>query len=127
MNKLKQRPVNLDLIHIRLPVMGIVSILHRISGLLLIILLPYGVFLFDLSLTNEQGFLQVRDLLASIPAKILLTFVIWLLSHHVCAGIRFLLIDIELGVSKQSARTGAWAVHLATLTLTLLLVVVLLL
>ena len=126
MNKIKQRPVNLDLLHIRMPVMAIVSILHRISGMLLIALLPFGIYLFELSLSSESGYNQVLDLLCSVPGKILMVVGMWLLSHHFCAGVRFLLIDIDLGVSKQGARTGAWLVHVAALTITIAFVVVLL-
>ena len=121
MNKTTERPVNLDLFQMRMPVMAVVSILHRLSGMLLIAILPYGIYLFDLSLVSEQGFQQVQAQLSSIPVKMALVLLIWMFSHHLCAGIRFLLIDIDLGVIKQSAIKGAWYVHLGAIALTLLL------
>jgi len=119
MNKTTERPVNLDLLQMRMPVTAIVSILHRISGILLIILIPYGIYLFGLSLESEQGFVQVQAQLCSWPGKLFIVVMSWIVSHHLCAGLRFLLIDIDIGVQKKSATTGAWLVHIAALLMTM--------
>ena len=126
MNKTKKRPVNLDLIHMHMPVAAIVSILHRLSGVLLIILLPYGIYLFEMSLSNEQGFLHVQALLCSVPGKVITVGLGWVFFHHLCAGIRFLLIDIDIGVAKESSVKGAWMVHAGAILLTLIVAVMLL-
>ena len=126
MNKINERPVNLDLLHMRMPVMAIVSILHRVSGVLLIMLIPYGIYLFGLSLESEQGFVQVQAQLCSWPGKIFVVVLSWIMSHHLCAGLRVLLIDIDVGVLKNSAITGAWLVHTGALMLTLTISLVLL-
>jgi len=119
MNKTTERPVNLDLLQMRMPVTAIVSILHRISGILLIMLIPYAIYLFGLSLESEQGFAQVQAQLCSWPGKLFIVVLSWIMSHHLCAGLRFLLIDIDIGVQKKSARTGAWLVHVAALLMTI--------
>ena len=88
MNK-NQRPVFLNLTKIRLPVTGMVSIFHRLSGLLLATCIPLLIYLFDLSLRSPQGFAEVQQLLQSPLLKLVLTVGAWALSHHLIAGIRF--------------------------------------
>lgn len=107
------RPVYLNLIKIRLPVAGMVSLAHRGTGVLLFLALPFAVYLLDLSLESEQGFEAVQQLLKQ-PILLLLQFLLlWSMAHHFFAGIRFLLIDAEIGVDKSQARLGAWLVFLA--------------
>ena len=113
MNK-NQRPVFLNLTKIRLPVTGIVSIFHRLSGLLLAFCIPLLIYLFDLSLRSPQGFAEVQQLLQSPLLKLVLTVGAWALSHHLIAGVRFLLIDIDIGILKASARRSAWMTHALT-------------
>lgn len=115
-----RRPVFLDLTRIRMPVNAVVSITHRISGLLLFLVLPLAVYLLSLSLRDEQGYEQVRGLLAGGAMKALGVLVLWALAHHVYAGIRFLLIDIKVGVERETFKRGARIVNVLSL-LTLLL------
>lgn len=105
------RPIHLDLLKIRQPVTAVVSILHRISGVLMVLLLPILIYAFDLSLRNVSGFAHLSDMLHSSVAKWLGVFLIWVLSHHLFAGVRFLLLDFHLGITKRSARRSAWLVH----------------
>ena len=121
MNTRTDRPVFLDLRKIRMPVMAVVSILHRISGVGMVLLIPLLVYLFDLSLRNEQAFQTVLDLLASTPARLVGVLLIWMLAHHFFAGVRFLLLDMDRGVEKSVARKSAWAVHAAAAVVTLLI------
>ena len=121
MNTRTDRPVFLDLRKIRMPVMAVVSILHRISGVGMVLLIPLLVYLFDLSLRNEQAFQTVLDLLASTPARLIGVLLIWMLVHHFFAGVRFLLLDMDRGVEKSVARKSAWAVHAAAAVVTLLI------
>jgi len=104
------RPFYLNLIKIRLPVAGMLSIFHRISGVLMFVAMPYLVYLLDLSLQGEAGFNRVTELL-SHPLGILIQLILlWSLVHHFLAGIRFLLIDFDIGIGKQSSTYSAWLV-----------------
>lgn len=107
------RPVYLNLIKIRLPIAGIVSLAHRASGVLLFLFIPFVVYLLDLSVESAQLFEQARQILDQPFMKMVQIVMFWSLSHHFFAGIRFLLIDAEIGVEKAQARIGAWLVFLA--------------
>ena len=114
----RQRPVFLNLLHIRLPVAGVMSILHRASGLLMFLLIPVLLYLLDQSLRSAEGFAETAALLHGTGARLLLIAVIWALSHHLLAGIRFLLIDLDIGVQRQAMRRSAWVVNIAAPILT---------
>ncbi len=109
----RQRPIYLNLLQIRLPIMGVVSLLHRASGVLLFLAIPYAVYLLGLSLTSRADFDHVIQQLEQPWLQLLLLTLIWGLAHHLFAGIRFLLIDADIGVQKSSARLGAWLVIVA--------------
>ncbi len=117
-----QRPVYLNLIKIRLPLPGIISFAHRITGVLLFISLPFAVYLLDLSIASEQSFTKVQQILSQPVMLFVQILLLWSLAHHFFAGIRFLLIDAEIGVDKSQARVGSWLVLLAE-ALTLLVIV----
>ncbi len=117
-----QRPVYLNLIKIRLPLPGIISFAHRITGVLLFISLPFAVYLLDLSIASEQSFAKVQQILNQPVMLFVQILLLWSLAHHFFAGIRFLLIDAEIGVDKSQARVGSWLVLLAE-ALTLLVIV----
>ncbi|HIE53725.1 MAG TPA: succinate dehydrogenase, cytochrome b556 subunit [Chromatiaceae bacterium] len=104
------RPVFLDLTRIRLPVAGILSIAHRLSGMLLFLGLPLIVALLDLVLSGETGFARAVSLLDGLPARLFLLLYLWALLHHLLAGIRYLLLDVELGVEAPRYRQSAWLV-----------------
>jgi len=116
------RPVYLNLLKIRLPVPGIVSFAHRITGVLLFLSLPFAVYLLDLSIESPQSFVRVQQILHQ-PFMLLLQIVLlWAIAHHFFAGIRFLLIDAEVGVEKSAARVGSWFVLLAEVITVLVIV-----
>lgn len=121
MNNSNKRPVYLNLLKIHFPVTAVVSIAHRISGVLLCILLPVLLYLFALSIKNEQGFFQVTLLLGHPMMKLLAIAVVWALAHHLFAGVRFLLLDIDVGITKSTARNSAWMVHIAAAAVTAVL------
>lgn len=102
-----QRPVNLDLRTIKLPVTAYASILHRISGVILFVGIAILLFGLDKSLTSEEGFVQVKECLASPLAK----FVIWgLLSallYHLVAGVRHLIMDMGIGETLEGGKLGS--------------------
>jgi succinate dehydrogenase / fumarate reductase cytochrome b subunit len=119
----KPAPKFLNLFLIKLPPSGIVSIAHRISGVLMFVCIPFIAYLFALSLESVQGFVQVRAWLASPAVMILTVLLVWSFSHHLLAGIRHLLLDVEIGVQRSQARTSAWLVNLGALLLTALYLV----
>jgi len=108
------------LFEIRLPVPGWVSILHRISGALLFFpFVAWVLYLLDTSLRSEQGFDYVRNQYAALPlVKLGLLVFVWAYAHHFCAGIRYLLLDIDKGVDLQTARLTSWIVIAVSLLLT---------
>jgi len=119
MDRLKPRPVYLNLLQIRLPIGGMVSIIHRVTGVFLVISLPAALYLLDLSLDNQANFLKAKDLLFSDLAKSILVLLGAIFLQHLFSGIRHLFIDIDIGVGKQTARKSAWATLLATLVFTI--------
>lgn len=105
----------------RLPLAGLVSILHRISGALMFLVgLPFVLYLFQQSLTSELSFDAYRAIVSHWFAKLVLLGLIWAYLHHFCAGIRFLILDLHVGVAKEQARTSASVVLGVSLVLTLL-------
>ena len=116
----KKRPVYLDLVRIRLPLPGFVSILHRISGLLLFVLAFWLLALLDKSLVSPEGYAQIRETLGHPLAKLVLFGVGWAFLHHFCAGIRYLLIDMHIGVDLASARATSWVVLAVSIVLALM-------
>src|SRR5487761_2446485 len=115
----KPRPKNLDLRTIRLPLPGIVSILHRVSGALLFLLgIPLLLAGLQSSLHSREGFAAVGALFSQAAVKLLLLAFIWAFVHHFCAGIRFLLLDIHKGVKIKPARTSSLWVMIVSLLLT---------
>jgi succinate dehydrogenase / fumarate reductase cytochrome b subunit len=120
--KKTKRPVHLDLLRIRLPIGGIVSILHRVSGVLLVLLLPFTLLALQRSLTSSEGYVQVTALLKSIPGRATLLVLVLLLIHHFLAGIRHLLLDIDVGISRAGSRRGAWLVIVGVALVAILIV-----
>src|SRR6201995_22417 len=82
----------------RLPLAGKLSILHRVSGLLLFISLPFILYLLDQSLTSELSFDAFKGFLANPLIKIIVLVLAWAYMFHFCAGIRFLLLDTHNAV-----------------------------
>lgn len=114
------RPKFLNPLLIRMPVGAVASIGHRIAGVCLFLSLPLAAFLLDLSLQGQEGFEQAAQLLTSPLLRILQLVLAWSLFHHALAGLRCLLIDVEVGVDKPTARLTALAVNLAAPVLALL-------
>lgn len=108
------RPVFLDLTRIHMPVNALVSIAHRLSGLLLFLAIPLVIFILSLSLRDENGYAQARALLDGGAMKLLALLVWWALAHHLLAGLRFLLIDLGVGVDRDSSRRSAWLVNIVS-------------
>lgn len=130
---LKQRPEfrNIHVTEIRnyrLPPAGIVSILHRISGAILFVLLPFVVWLFDVSVTSEVSFESFRSAFVAgigfVPGwfvKLVCLGLIWGYLHHFTAGVRHLWMDATHSVTKEQGRSSAIVTLVISLALTVLL------
>ena len=114
----KKRPVYLNLMQIRLPLPGFISILHRVSGALLFASGVWLLFLLDRSLASEAGFESVKRYAAFPIVKIALLGIVWAYCHHFCAGIRYLLLDLDKGADLATARQTSIVVMVVSLALT---------
>ena len=121
MNIKNNRPKYLNLLKIHLPITGIASINHRLSGLILFLAIPFSLYLFQLSLTSRTGFTEMLLFLSSPWIKLALVVLLWSFLHHLLAGFRFLLIDQNIGISLSVARKTAWFVVFTALMLTLVI------
>jgi succinate dehydrogenase / fumarate reductase cytochrome b subunit len=101
------RPVNLNLLTIRFPIPAIISILHRVSGVVLFLLIPIALWALSYSLASEDNFQHMHDSLASTLGKLIIWVCLMPFLYHFVAGIRHLLMDINIGVELQSGRFGA--------------------
>jgi succinate dehydrogenase / fumarate reductase, cytochrome b subunit len=117
-----------DLRNYRLPVAGIISILHRVSGLLMFMLLPFVVWLFDTSVTSEVSYESFRSaylagfgVLPAFLVKLVTLALIWSYLHHFCVGVRHLWMDATHSVSKEQGRSSAILALAISLPLTALL------
>ena len=114
----KYRPKHLALHLIKLPLPGFVSILHRISGLLLFIALPLLLLMLQYSLRSIETYTQLLAVLAHPLAKLMLLGLLWAFLHHFCAGLRYLAIDLDYGVKLAQARASSKMVLAVSLVLT---------
>ena len=117
-----------DAVKYRLPLAGVVSILHRASGLLMFVLLPFIVWLFDTSVSSEisyetftSAFLAGIGIVPAWAVKLVALALIWAFLHHLIAGVRHVWMDVTHSVSKAQGRSSA----VLTLALSLLLTVAL--
>ena len=127
---IKKRPGEMRLIDAtsyKLPPAGVVSILHRISGLLMAVLLPFAIWLFDKSLSSEISYDEFRGAflagIGPVPAvivKLVTLVLIWSFLQHFCAGVRHLWMDATHAVTKEFGRSSALAVLVVSLALTAL-------
>ena len=101
----------------RLPAAGIVSILHRISGALMFVLLPFVLYLFDKSLTSTVSFETMKSVTSNWFVKLVILALIWGYLHHFVAGIRHLIMDVHVGVEKDTGRQTAVSVLVISVVL----------
>jgi succinate dehydrogenase / fumarate reductase, cytochrome b subunit len=117
----KKRPKYLNLFEIKLPLAGWVSILHRVSGAGLFLMLPGLIWLLDMSLGTPEQVATFRMVVGNPLVKLVLLGLMWAYLHHFCMGIRILLLDIHVGIEKPQARVSAVAVLVVSLALTAIL------
>ena len=119
---MKQRPVYLDLPRIRLPLPGIVSILHRISGAGLVVVgIPFLLYAVSRSTASPEAYASMKASFAHPLAKIVMLGLLWAYLHHFCAGIRYLLLDIHRGIELAPARRSSAVVMVISVALTVIL------
>ena len=104
----------------RLPLAGIISFLHRVSGALMFLLLPVTLYLLDQSLLSEGTFDYFKGITSHWFVKLILLALSWAFIQHFCAGIRHLVMDKHIGIEKDSARQTSIAVFAVALPLTAL-------
>lgn len=115
----KPRPKHLNLMQIRLPIAGIVSIMHRASGALLFLLLPLLLWLFQASLESIATFAEFRKVVSHSLMKLVLLGLLWGYLHHLFAGLRHLFLDLDLGTELETARLTSIIVLVLGIVLTL--------
>lgn len=123
MSRHNDRPVFLNLLQIRLPVTGVASFGHRLSGVLLFLLLPLALYLLELSLRDPHGFERAVTFAGSGPLQFVGALALWWFLHHLFAGIRFLLLDLDVGGGLPASRRSAWWVNLGAPLATIAIVV----
>lgn len=117
----KPRPKHLDLPKIRLPIPGFVSILHRVSGAGLFLLIPFLLYLLQGSLSAPEVYAGIKQVAANPLVKLVLFGLLWAFLHHLFAGLRFLALDLHWGIELAPARLTSKLVLAASLLLTLVI------
>ena len=116
----KPRPKNLNLLTIRFPIPAIISILHRLSGVFLFLLIPIILCGLDCSLSSESSFQKLHNSLTTPLTKVLVWLLLAPFLYHFVAGIRHLLMDMNIGVELKSGRLSALLVIMMTILLLVL-------
>lgn len=114
------RPAFFNLLQIGMPVGAVTSILHRVTGVVLALGVPFAVYLLDRSLQGPQAYARVIGLLDTWICRGAAILLVWALAHHALAGVRHLLGDIDVGSQLRAARRSAWMVNVGALAVTLL-------
>src|SRR5471032_3284534 len=109
-----------ELSNYRLPLAGIVSILHRISGFLMFALLPFVLYLLEQSLRSEISFAYYQGIISYPLVKLVILALVWGYMQHFCAGVRHLFMDLHFGLTKEKALKSDARVIVVSLALTLL-------
>ena len=109
-----------SLMQIQMPVGALTSIAHRVTGILLALGVPFAVYLFELSLRDVKAFEHLVEWVRSWPFKVVVVGFVWVLAHHLLAGVRHLLSDIDVGSRLLDARRSAWFVNASGVAIALL-------
>jgi len=115
----KPRPIWYNLSPANLPAPGLVSILHRASGILLFLAIIWMLYMLDLSLASEAGFDHLKSYAANPIVKLAILVLSWAFLHHFCAGIRYLFLDLQKGIELPAARATSFTVFAVSLILTI--------
>jgi len=109
-----------------MPVNAVMSIGHRLAGVMLFLAIPIVIYILELSLQDPEGYQQVKALFDGLLFRAVFILILWFLAHHFLAGIRYLLIDVEVGVEPAAARKSAWWVIISAVVAVLIFTQVLL-
>jgi succinate dehydrogenase / fumarate reductase cytochrome b subunit len=116
----RRRPKYLNLMEIKLPLPAVISILHRVSGVLLFFPgIPILLYSLQMMLDSPQSYEDFHAILSCIPVKIGLTVLLWFFMHHLCAGIRHLALDLHYGEGREQAKVSGKLVLIAGIILTI--------
>jgi len=116
----QKRPKFLNLLRIHLPVTGVNSFAHRVSGALLFLTIPIFIYDFNLSIKDVASFNLLLADFKTLPYKLLFTLLAWAMGHHLLAGIRFLLHEVEVATSLGASKIVAWIVNISGLIIFIL-------
>lgn len=108
-----------DILRYRMPLAGLVSILHRISGAFMFLMLPFILYLLDLSIASELSFARMQGVASHWFAKLVILALCWSFLHHFVAGLRHLMMDMHWMITKEGARKSSASVLVISLLLTL--------
>lgn len=115
---MSKRPIYLNLLQIRLPLPGVISIMHRVSGAALFLALPLLLWWLQQSLLSFNTFTAFKAMFSQWFVKLVMIGLLWGYLHHLCAGIRHLAMDMHYGTELAAARLSSWLVLGVSLTLT---------
>jgi|TARA_R100001143_G_scaffold27067_1_gene26989 succinate dehydrogenase / fumarate reductase cytochrome b subunit len=115
-----KRPVNLDLTTIKFPVTAIASITHRMTGVAIFVAIPVLLWMLDRSLASPESFADLKQLMTSPLAKLVLLAILAAIFYHLVAGIRHLIMDAGMAETLEGGRRGAFATFIVTVVLILL-------
>ncbi|MBB5214951.1 succinate dehydrogenase, cytochrome b556 subunit [Parapusillimonas granuli] len=107
-----KKPVFFNVFRIQMPVGAVTSITHRVTGVLLAVGIPLGIYLFSTSLDGPEGYARVGAFFDAFAVRCAAVVFAWALAHHLLAGLRHMLGDVDIGSRLAPARRSAWAVNL---------------
>jgi succinate dehydrogenase / fumarate reductase cytochrome b subunit len=124
---MKQRPkfVNLLVLGPKMGITAKVSILHRLSGVILVLAIPLLLYILQQSLTSQQFYSTLYGFSQNISVKILYILILWAFIYHLCSGVRFLFLDIHQGIEIKTSKITAMVVVIISTILTVILGVLL--
>lgn len=102
-----RRPKNLNLFTIRLPINAVISIMHRMSGMVLFLIQPLLLWALTVSLSGQDGYMALSELMQHWTIKLVLLALSWAFFHHFYAGLRHLAMDVHWMTSLQKARLSS--------------------
>lgn len=109
------RPIYLKLTEIQMPVTAVTSILHRVSGVLIFLGLPFLLWLFAQVMSGEAAFQAMQSLMSSLGMRFLMWVILSAVGYHLLAGLRHLLMDFGFWINQGSAKLTAWILLLLEL------------
>jgi succinate dehydrogenase / fumarate reductase cytochrome b subunit len=114
-----ERPVNINLspATFHWPVTAIASITHRLTGAVLFAAIAFLLYLLDMALESQSGFVEAAELLDQAPAKLILLATLAMLIYHLVAGVKHLLLDFHVGDSLEAASRASWLVFVVSAVL----------